>query len=39
MTIGSDIILIEQENNSSTLQENDEKSTATDEDFIKYGKI
>lgn len=39
VTIGSDIILIDQENNSSTSEENDEKTTATDEDFIKYDKI
>ena len=39
VTIGSDIILIDQENNSSTFKENEEKTTATDEDFIKYDKI
>src|SRR5699024_12244890 len=39
VTIGTDIILIDQENNSSTSEENDEKTTATDEDFIKYDKI
>ena len=39
VTIGSDIILIDQKNNPSILEENDEKTTATDEDFIKYDKI
>ena len=39
VTIGSDIILIEQQNNVATLKENDEKSTVTDEDSVKYDKI